>query len=273
VDITPTPHKSRPWVWPAIAVAAMLVASVAITALVVGGGDGASRAESPPIDTAAAATTIAAAPAETTTTASETTIVETTVVATTVAPTTTLADVPPSTVAAAAAPDIASIQASFEALAHDRGAIDYSHLSEGPCGIYGLVVLHDHLEFYVWTGSDWSNISAVLGADGDTPPLTVTSRDYTDDGVIDFLVSYDGTVYGGRQFGGILYLRGCDWGWADITTMDGEAGQVLDALYYDDSIGLLYGEDILPGGGRTSVVVWYDPSVDSFFTVDPSMGD
>lgn len=254
--------RQRPWLWPAIAVAAMLVAAVAVTALVVGGDT--SPSVQPPI-----APTTASVPAPPTAPQAVTSILAVSVASTT--------PVVPSTTVVAAAPDTApaevpvvvapfDAQASIKELAQSRGATDYSKPSEGPCGTFAMLILNNHVEFYLWSGERWEDASLLLGSDGDIDPLTVTSRDYTGDGAVDFLVTYDGAGVGGHNFGGVFSVFDCTWGWVDILTLDGSVTQVLDAMYYDDATGQIYAQDFVDGVGRSPVSLNYDRHSNFFVT-------
>lgn len=101
--------------------------------------------------------------------------------------------------------------ASLAALAGLLGAADHSRVSEGPCGTFALIVESDRITFYEWDGSNWNDQSERLGPDGTSEPFRVTSRDYTGDGVIEFLVEYEALdALGAYRFGSVFLpdLRG-----------------------------------------------------------------
>jgi hypothetical protein len=237
----------------------MLVAAVAVTALAVGGDDPAPQSAAAPTTTAppAGQTSVpAAATAVTVTIAPTTAVPPTTAAASNTAP----AEVP---VAAAAF----NAQESIKELAQSHGAKEYSKPWEGPCGTFAMLVLNDHIELYLWSGERWDDASLLLGDDGAIDPLTVTSRDYTGDGATDFLVTYDGAgATGGHDFGGVFAVFDCTWGWVDILTQDGEVTQVLDAMYFDDATGQIYGQDFVEGVGRATVMLIYDRHSNFFAT-------
>jgi len=195
-----------------------------------------------------------AAVTSTTSGLSVTTVVSTTTepVATTNPPTT-----PPPTVALTA-------QEALDQMASTRGAIDYSRLSEGPCGTFSLLVLRDHIEFYEWSDSAWLDISSSLGPDAEARPLSVTSNDYTLDGARDFLVSYDGASLGGHNYGGIFSAYKCVWGWTDIVSDDG-VSQTADGLYYDKASDELLATGFLPDGNHGSIVLNFDRYSNYFY--------
>jgi len=163
-----------------------------------------------------------------------------------------------------AAPDA---QTAIDGLAAMSGSIDSSKLITGACGTWGMLVLSDHVELYEWTGSSWDDRSGYLGDDSVSPPMKVTSADYTGDGLLDYLVTYDGTVGGGRQYGGIFSLQGCSWEWLDFVSLSGEYSEVLDGLAYDRASSELTASDYLPEGGRTEVMLVWDQSVAAFYAV------
>lgn len=111
-------------------------------------------------------------------------------------------------------------------LAASQGVIDYSGVSEGPCGSFAVLVEEDRVTFHESVGQAWVDQSEQLGPDGDARPLRVTTFDFTGDDVSEFLVEYErDDASGSYQFGSIFYPTygeglygdgswGCEWGWS-----------------------------------------------------------
>ena len=128
------------------------------------------------------------------------------------------------------------------------------------------MVLRDHIEFYEWSGSAWTDRSALLGPAEVAHPLSVTSNDYTLDDARDFLVSFDGNSLGGHNYGGIFSVFKCVWGWTDIVTIDNGVTQTIDGLYFDKATGELRATDYLPDVGRGPALLNYDRHSHYFYT-------
>lgn len=156
---------------------------------------------------------------------------------------------------------------ALKALATARGAIDRSKVATGSCGTWAMLVLPDAVQFLNWDGATWLDRSSLLGSRDDAPPLTVTTSDYTGDGYYDFLVRYDGTVFGGHTYGGIFGQLNCEWGWYDIVTLGSGVTQVIDGLSYDRSSLEITAEDYGPSG-RTAVILIWDRHNSAFFVYE-----
>ena len=244
----PTPRRAshRGLLIAGIAAVAALVVGAIVAAT--GGGDDAAEPETTTVVTPTTTTV-----PETTTTSSMTSTLAPTTVPTTMSPPTSAAPLDP--------------QAEFDKLADGLGSIDRSKLSRNSCGTWGMVVLRDRIKFFEWNGTRWQDRSQMLGPDGDTPPLKVTSHDYNGDGQMDYLVQYDGTVYMGHIYGGIFVQYECNWRWADFMTLGGNVTQTLDVLGYDRELDTLTAQDFLPQGGRVPVVVVWDYEMNAFYTI------
>jgi hypothetical protein len=246
IHASPGPGLPNRWRQPRVLIAAgvgLVVLLVVAVALAGGRGDGSTTPTHTPTTDLSTARTTQEPPSEPSISVTITPPASTTTVIASVEPT---------------ADELVIAQALLRQLAHQSSWLDYSKPSSGPCGTFGLIVLVDRIEFYQWSGGTWADASSLLVANGDTPPITVTSSDYTGDGVIDFLVSYDGTASGGRQFGGVLFVHDCTWGWADILTIGGDVTKGIDALSYDTASGELIAEDFLPEVGLVPITLSYN---------------
>ena len=208
------------------------------------------------------------------TTERPTTVPSTTTPPTTIPPTAA----PPPTVAPTTIPPVEP-GTSLDALAGLLGAVDYSRVSEGPCGTFALVVESDRITFYEWDGDNWNDQSERLGPDGSSEPIRVTSRDYTGDGVTEFLVEYEALKSSGSyRFGSIFYPTygeglygdgswGCDWGWSSFRGDYEDFNsppypQTLEYLRWED--GKLRATEFPYRGITAEAVVTFDPSSDVF---------
>lgn len=199
---------------------------------------------------------------------------------TTIGVDTTAAPPPTEATAATNVPDTAAPvitappdpQAEFDRLADRLNSKDRSKLSQGSCGLWGMVILSDRVKFYEWNGAVWQDRSPLLGPDDEVPPMIVTSADYNWDGQIDFLVNYDptgnsgGELIGGHIYGGIFAQYECEWLWMDFVMLDGTVTQTMDVLTYDRRSGELSAQDFSPQGGRTTVRLYWDPDNNAFFS-------
>jgi hypothetical protein len=83
--------------------------------------------------------------------------------------------------------------------------IDVSEISKSDCGTYAMLVTEGSLTFYDWNGVQWTDISSLLMGGRGQFPLKVYSHDFTNDGVIDFFVTYgDNKARGGSTYGGFF---------------------------------------------------------------------
>ena len=85
-----------------------------------------------------------------------------------------------------------------------------------------MLVTEGSLTFYDWNGVQWTDISSLLMGGRGQVPLKVYSHDFTNDGVVDFFVTYgDNKARGGATYGGFFAFpwsgnNMCEWGWVDI---------------------------------------------------------
>lgn len=108
------------------------------------------------------------------------------------------------------------------AVAAAVGATDTSVVSTGPCGTFAMAVSTDTVFFMSWDGAKWNDQSALLQGGRGFRPERIVSRDYTGDGVTEFLVTYSDEVpSGGLPHGAVFGYprdpeRRCQWTWLDI---------------------------------------------------------
>lgn len=160
-------------------------------------------------------------------------------------------------------PDNGKSQSELVSLASTLKSVDYSKISESSCGKYSLIVQKDRVRFYQWNGKTWLEQSDLLGQDYESDPFSVLSADYSDDGVLDFLVSYnkDGQQ-GGHQFGGIFMQVDCEWKWAKFNGSE-DVSESLDLLAYDKSTQVLTAWDYGPEG-RANVSITFNSESKEF---------
>lgn len=95
------------------------------------------------------------------------------------------------------------------------------------------------MRFFRWTQSAWVEHFDFPNPGNIDPPFVVTTRDYTGDGLLDFLVGFRGTV----PYGGILSPTGttCDWKWLTFTFPEGGNSILVDNLSWSDETMVLSG--------------------------------
>lgn len=99
---------------------------------------------------------------------------------------------------------------------------DVSEYSRSECGLYKMLITEGSVTFYFWDGSVWVDQSQLLGGGQGRRPVSVHSADYTNDGVVDFFVTYEpDRDYGNRDYGAYFAIPWggnyrCQWGWVDV---------------------------------------------------------
>lgn len=139
------------------------------------------------------------------------------------------------------------------ALARNTKAVDYSRLSINHDGIFAVVIRDKRVggvtsvgtfTFWRWDGNVWNDVSgAVIGRPLDFEFFesgskyganVVTSYDYNQDGIVDFLVEFNEKDLGlNHSAGAILSSRGGQWHWESFMYLDGSIGQVGTSMMYD----------------------------------------
>lgn len=186
------------------------------------------------------------------------------VVTTTMAPTTTLGAPSRTTVPwkpGAAVKAWNSFVKSFE-------VVDVSGISKSDCGVYAMMITEGSLTFYMWNGVKWMDISTDLDGGKGAMPLKVYTHDYTNDGVLDFFVTYgDNRESGGKTYGGFFAYpweveRQCKWSWMDIDN-GREIRKVIESPEVDQRKGIVYANGFKRGYGTYGVIDFL-PSSGSF---------
>jgi len=146
--------------------------------------------------------------------------------------------------------------------------IDVSGVSKSDCGVYGMVVTEGSLTFYMWNGVKWMDISTDLRGGRGQMPLKVYTHDFTNDGVLDFFVTYgDNQASGGSLYGAYFAFpwsgeHQCDWNWVDID--NGQTiSKTVDRPEVDQRHGIVYANGFAHGYG-TYGKFDYLPSTSSF---------
>jgi hypothetical protein len=183
----------------------------------------------------------------------------------------------------------ANPQSELDALAKRVKAVDYSRLSINHDGIFA-VILRDKVRgaiytvgtftLWRWDGKVWNDVStSVVGRPIDseyfeprsfTGTKTVTSYDFNEDGVIDFLFDFDDAERGlNHSVGAILSNRGGEWRWEFVEFLDGTVQQAATSWYYSPDSNQLTIRDYPPESMPTDVTVNWDPKREMFIT-DPN---
>ena len=130
-------------------------------------------------------------------------------------------------------------QKTLNQLARTQNAIDQSKISDA-CEISNsLLVQPAGLRFFRWTQSAWVEHFDFPNPGNTNPPFVVTTRDYTGDGLLDYLVGFQESA----PYGGILSPTGttCDWKWLTFTFPEGGNSTLVDNLSWSDETMVLSG--------------------------------
>jgi hypothetical protein len=146
--------------------------------------------------------------------------------------------------------------------------VDASEISESECGVFAMLVTEESLTFYSWDGVQWSDKSDVLGGGRGKYPLKVYSSDYTNDGVIDYFVTYRTNKNSGNTFGGFFAIPWsgdfrCVWNWVDIDN-GRDNSKVIDRPEIDQRKGKVYAAGYVKRRYSTGRELKYSPSANSF---------
>lgn len=147
-------------------------------------------------------------------------------------------------------------------------AVDVSGISKSDCGVYAMIVTEGSLTFYMWNGVKWMDISGDLGGGKGRIPLKVYTHDFTNDGVLDFFVTYgDNREAGGSMYGAYFAFpwsgeHACDWNWVDVD--NGQSiSKIVEKPDIDQRHGRVFGNGFAHGYG-TYGDFEYLPSTSSF---------
>ena len=179
------------------------------------------------------------------------------------ASTTTLPSVPTTVPWEKGAPE-----AAWAAWLTTFAVVDASEISESECGVFAMLVTEESLTFYSWDGVQWSDKSALLGGGRGKYPLKVYSSDYTNDGVIDYFVTYRTNKNSGNTFGGFFAIPWsgdfrCVWNWVDIDN-GRDNSKVIDRPEIDQRKGKVYGAGYVKRRYSTRRELKFSPSANSF---------
>ncbi|MGA0117354.1 MAG: hypothetical protein ACO3JF_03085 [Ilumatobacteraceae bacterium] len=147
--------------------------------------------------------------------------------------------------------------------------LDVSAISKGECGVYAMLITERSLTFYWWDGQKWNDNSAQLAGGKGSLPLKVYSHDFTNDGIIDYFVTYgDRKKSGGSTYGAFFAHKWsgdnmCDWEWVDID--DGRSiTKTVESPEVDQRKGLVYADGYANSRWKSYGLVDYLPSSGSF---------
>ena len=146
--------------------------------------------------------------------------------------------------------------------------IDVSGISKSECGVYAMLITEGSLTFYMWNGVQWMDISTDLDGGKGKMPLKVYTHDFTNDGVLDFFVTYsDNRASGGKTYGSFFAFpwavdRQCKWAWMDIDN-GREIRKTIESPEVDQRKGVVYANGFVRGYGTYGVVDFL-PSSSSF---------
>jgi hypothetical protein len=159
-------------------------------------------------------------------------------------------------------------EAAWAALLTTFVVLDASEISESECGVFAILVSDESLTFYSWDGVKWSDKSDVLGGGRGKYPQKVYSSDYTNDGVIDYFVTYRTRKNSGTTYGGFFAIPWngdlrCVWNWVDIN--DGrDTTKVIDRPEIDQRKGRVYAAGYVKRRYSSRRQLKYSTSANSF---------
>lgn len=146
---------------------------------------------------------------------------------------------------------------------------DVSAVSKGDCGVFAMLITEGSATFYWWDGLRWNDDSQQLGGGRGQMPEKVYSHDFTNDGIIDFFVTYTDDVAGGGPRYGAFFAhkwsgeKMCDWDWVDID--DGrDLTKIIESPEVDQRKGLVRGTGYANSRWKSFGLVDYLPSSGSF---------
>jgi hypothetical protein len=159
-------------------------------------------------------------------------------------------------------------EAAWEAWLTTFAVVDASEISESECGVFAVLVTDESLTFYSWDGRQWSDKSDVLGGGRGKYPQKVYSSDYTNDGVIDYFVTYRTRKNSGTTFGGFFALPWsgdlrCVWNWVDMDN-GRDVSKVIDRPEIDQRKGRVYAAGYVNRRYDSRRQLKYSPSANSF---------
>lgn len=149
----------------------------------------------------------------------------------------------------------------LKALSGALGGLDYSKVSSSSCGDFGMVVAPGGLRFFQWTAGLWVEQPAAVPSIAAGSPFMVTSRDYTRDSILDYLVRWDSS----DPHGSILMINTttCAWDWADLFTGSGTV-KFVKGLQWSSANGRIEAKLPASGGGLFDAEMVYDAPYRTF---------
>lgn len=147
-------------------------------------------------------------------------------------------------------------QETLNQLASNQGAIDQSKISIA-CGIpNALIVGPSGIRYFRWADLAWVEHFDFPSPDTTDSPYVVTTRDYTGDGILDFLVSFQKVA----SYGGILspFGQNCEWSWLNFTFPGGQSSKFVDKLSWSDEQMVLTGTEKYGLSPTTSLSFTFD---------------
>ena len=159
-------------------------------------------------------------------------------------------------------------EAAWAAWLTTFAVIDASEISESECGVFAILVTDESLTFYSWDGVQWSDKSDVLGGGRGKYPQKVYSSDYTNDGVIDYFITYRTRKNSGPTYGGFFAIPWsgdlrCVWNWVDIDN-GRDNTKVIDKPEIDQRKGRVYAAGYVNRRYSSRRQLKYSPSANSF---------
>ena len=159
-------------------------------------------------------------------------------------------------------------EAAWAAWLTTFAVIDASEISESECGVFAILVTDESLTFYSWDGVQWSDKSDVLGGGRGKYPQKVYSSDYTNDGVIDYFITYRTRKNSGPTYGGFFAIPWsgdlrCVWNWVDIDN-GRDNTKVIDKPEIDQRKGKVYAAGYVNRRYSSRRQLKYSPSANSF---------
>jgi hypothetical protein len=147
--------------------------------------------------------------------------------------------------------------------------VDVSQVSKGECGVRAMLLTEGSLTFYWWDGVRWNDDSSQLAGGKGAMPVKVYSHDFTNDGVIDYFVTYeDDKAKGGPTYGGFFAYpwsgdSHCQWRWMDIDNGT-KLTQTIDRPEVNQRNGEVFADGYTSRRWKSYGVYEYQPSSNSF---------
>lgn len=178
---------------------------------------------------------------------------------------------PPATSTTVAYPKGAAVRAWASWLKNFKkdSTVSASMVSKSECGVYAALVAEGVLTFYWWDGIQWHDVSNLLGTWPGTQPVKVDSIDATNDGALDFVVTFsNNAVKYAKPSAGIFGFPWagddhCTWRWMDISTGNGLA-KSFELPQIDAKKHAVYGSGFVSRRYSSFGVYQYQSSSNSF---------